>query len=296
MVPEHSMSDFGTLKRKYQQLRELRESKAYKEPDRKVTPPPKKKPAAPPRVRPTAPIPAAELGQGSKLQLRHELAKAGIGLGADDPDDPNLLEGAGIIIGGTPTSESSVKKIHKKMPSVRNVKTTQLEEMHEETRQLTPRESLRAVIDGAQPIKPDANHGEAGGVVTIKPEHGNVFMNNLPRFVGHVEICRSFSRFGEIQAVYLVDGRGCGYLQFSDPFSAQKAVTQMNNALFCGVKIHLEEGSRHIPPEAVNVYRKEDVGYKPGLSNQAGKRSNPVAPPRPPPRKQQQRMVAYDFD
>ena len=91
LLPEAPMSDFGTLKRKYQQLRELQESKAHKEPARKVTAPPKRKPVAPPRVRPVAPIPAAELGQGSKLQLRHELAKAGIGLGADDPDDPNLL-------------------------------------------------------------------------------------------------------------------------------------------------------------------------------------------------------------
>lgn len=167
------------------------------------------------------------------------------------------------------------------------------------------------------------------------PTTCTIFINQLPRFCGHVEICRSFGRFGEIAAVYLVPGRGwvidlswvgsflhsCGFVKYADVASAHGAILGMNGSLFCGSKIRTDSAPDQLPEDAQVVWVKQgfsldvcwrsvaDLDYKPAEAKRADIGSsfhaslqllgNRSAPPPPPPRadrKKQQRMVAYEFD
>lgn len=260
------MADFATLKQKYAMLRSLREARASKKQDNN-TQPARKKPAAPPRNR--APPPPARI---TKKQLSETLAQAGIGEHAEEEE----------------TATNNLKR-----PGAR--KRQQQEELES-----TPPESMRNLIDGAVAVDsaaPPASAPAAEEEVEL-PSSGTIFINQLPRFCGHAEICRSFGRFGDMEAVYLVHGRGCGFVRYSDAGAAQRAIQQMNSSLFCGNRIFVEAGpAGKLPEDAKIAWFKEETDYKPAEAKKtsaAGRRPPPPPPPRD--RKKQQRMVAYEFD
>lgn len=260
------MADWAALKRKYELLRQLREAVAPKAGGSKHPKPPSKhKPAPPPRVQKAAPVRA----QAAPTKgLNKALAAAGIGEMADEVRQAKKAQ-------APPAKEVKRPGVSRK-------------------RQPEPAEpSLRDIITGATPIDAPVSTAQQSG-----PKSSTLFINQLPRFCGQYEISNSFGRFGDIEALYLVPNRGCGYIKYGDTLAVDKAIQEMNNVLFGGSKILTEGFIGDIPDDAQRVWVKEDLDYKPAAAKPKPNKDsiNPQPPKPPPPPRKKQRMMAYEFD
>jgi len=70
---------------------------------------------------------------------------------------------------------------------------------------------------------------------------GKLYVGNLGYFVTNEELEELFSNYGEVRQVNIIQGRGFGFVEMSNPSEAEKAKEALNGSDFKGRTLKVDE-------------------------------------------------------
>ncbi|WVZ61437.1 hypothetical protein U9M48_011307 [Paspalum notatum var. saurae] len=104
--------------------------------------------------------------------------------------------------------------------------------------------STRPMRIGPAPIKKNFAHNKQGTDSYHGTNNSRLFVGNLSKSVTDEDLMQAFSPFGELVDVKILEGKGCGFVSYSNRASAEEAIKMLNGSQLGGNAMKLSWGRR----------------------------------------------------
>lgn len=85
-------------------------------------------------------------------------------------------------------------------------------------------------------------------------ESSNLYVGNLKYSVNEEQLKELFSHYGEVKEVRIIERKGFGFVEMSSPEEAEKAKEALNETVFEGRTMRVDEARPRTPRREFNRY------------------------------------------
>ncbi len=87
-------------------------------------------------------------------------------------------------------------------------------------------------------------------------EGSKLYVGNLSYSVTNEQLKELFSQYGEVRQANVIEGKGFGFIEMTNPEDAEKARTALNGSDFKGRALRIEEARPQKPRQSGGGYGK----------------------------------------